>query len=277
MDNIIITGSKGFIGQNLKNQINDFFNISEINEDIFDNNNWEGVLKNLLNDINPKVIFHVGACSDTLELNTNYMMKLNFQFTKHIVDWSVKNDCKLIYSSSAANYGINGQYPSNLYGWSKYVAEQYVITNNGIALRYFNVYGPNEEHKGRMASVAYNSFQKYVNGEQVKLFPGNPKRDFIYIKDVVHANVFAYNNYEQLNKKYYDVGFGEARYFEDVLNIMQIPFDYCDYDEIPIGYQFFTCCDKNNWMPGWKPNYDLESGLEYYLKYLIEKNKKGSN
>jgi ADP-L-glycero-D-manno-heptose 6-epimerase len=269
MTKVLLTGSKGFIGQNLKIElIKKGFDVSEINEDIFDSNGWKVELLLQLIRIKPEVIFHVGACSDTLEKDVNYMMILNFEFTKMLVDWSLQNDSKLIYSSSAASYGENNLHPSNLYGWSKYVAEQYVITNNGVGLRYFNVYGPKEEHKGKMASVAYQSYVKNMSGEECKLFPKKPTRDFVYVKDIVSANMFAFLNYNELNKKYYDVGSGESRSFEDVLDNLDIPYTYHDEKMIPQGYQFFTCSDKDKWMTGWKPEYNLEKGLKDYKSYL---------
>lgn len=275
MTKILLTGSKGFIGQNLKIElIKQGFDVLEINEDIFLSKGWKVDLLLLLIRNKPEVIFHVGACSDTLEKDVNYMMTLNFEFTKILVDWSLQNDSKLIYSSSAASYGENNLYPSNLYGWSKYVAEQYVISNNGIGLRYFNVYGPKEEHKGKMASVAYQSYVKNMIGEECKLFPKKPTRDFVYVKDIVSANLYAFLNYDKLNRSYYDVGSGESRSFEDILNILGIPYTYYEEKMIPEGYQFFTCSDKNKWMTGWEPEYNLEKGLydyEGYLKLLINK------
>jgi len=265
MKNILITGTQGFIGSNLLFELSDRFRISEINEDIFNNENWVNKLTTTLDEIIPDVIFHVGACSDTLETDVNYMMTRNFEFTKILSEYCLDNDVKLIYSSSAANYGTNGLYPSNLYGWSKYVAEQCVIQNGGVALRYFNVYGPGEEHKGRMASVAYQMMKKIKDGEDVKLFPGNPKRDFVYVKDVISANIFAYENFDDLQYSYYDVGYGEARSFEDVMDTLGIPYTYHNEKDIPVGYQFFTQCDFKKWMPGWRPKYTLEGGLQDYF------------
>lgn len=272
MKNILITGSKGFIGKNLAYELSDLFLIHEINEDIFESDNWGEVLLKKLEDIDPDVIFHVGACSDTLETNVNYMMIRNFEFTKILSEYSFTNETKLIYSSSAANYGTNNLYPSNLYGWSKYVAEQFVIQNGGVALRYFNVYGPGESNKGRMASVAYQMLEKIRNGEEVKLFPGEPKRDFVYIKDVISANIFAYKNYDDLTYEYYDVGCGESRTFEDVMNILELPYTYYKEDEVPCGYQFFTQSNKEKWMPGWYPEYTLEMGLKNYIQNINGEN-----
>jgi ADP-L-glycero-D-manno-heptose 6-epimerase len=272
MKNILITGTKGFIGKNLAYELSDLFLIHEINEDIFESDNWGDTLLKKLQDIDPDVIFHIGACSDTLETDVNYMMIRNFEFTKILSEYSFTSETKLIYSSSAANYGTNNLYPSNLYGWSKYVAEQFVIQNGGIALRYFNVYGPGESNKGRMASVAYQMLEKIRNGEEVKLFPGEPKRDFVYIKDVISANIFAYKNYDDLVYEYYDVGCGESRTFEDVMNILELPYTYYREDEVPLGYQFFTQSNKEKWMPGWYPEYTLEMGLKNYIENINGEN-----
>lgn len=270
MKTILLTGSKGFIGKNIKKKLIDKGEeiIIEINENIFDSDNWDTELQLILHENQPSVIYHVGACSDTLEQNVNYMMKLNFQFTKILVDWSSKNNSKIIYSSSAANYGQNNNFPSNLYGWSKYVAEQYVVSNNGIGLRYFNVYGPGEEQKGKMSSVAYQAFIGNQNKKSWKLFPKKPTRDFVYVMDVVEANIFAEKNYYKLNRNWYEVGSGESRSFEDVLKNMSIEFSYVDEDQIPLGYQFYTCSDSSKWMMGWSPKYNLERGLKEYLDYL---------
>jgi len=269
MKNILITGTNGFIGNNLKKSLSQY-NIIEINEDIFNHNAWYILLKQKLSTEKPEAVFHVGACSNTLEQDVNYMMTRNFEFTKILTDWCKENNIPLIYSSSAASYGTNDAYPSNLYGWSKYVAEQYVISNNGIALRYFNVYGPGEEHKGKMASVAYQMYLKYKKGEFIKLFPKNPLRDFIYIDDVVSANLFAWENYENLKGEKYDVGSGKAEPFEYVMEILDIPFEYYSEDMIPKGYQFYTCSDEFKWMFRWKPRFTLKQGLEKYKQYLDE-------
>ena len=268
MEKVIVTGSKGFIAKNLIKEIDDKYDLVFIDEDIFNNEKWYVNLKKILFQFQPDIIFHVGACSDTLESDANYMMIRNYEFTRILSDWSKDNHSKLIYSSSAANYGTNNLYPSNLYGWSKYVAEQYVIKNGGIALRYFNVYGPLEGHKGKMASVAYQMLEKQKNGQEIKIYPKKPQRDFVYVKDVVNANVFAAKWYSDYSGDWYEVGSGDARTFEDVLDILKIDYTYTNENDIPIGYQFFTQSDSNKWMYGWKPQYNLENGLKDYLTYL---------
>ena len=267
MEKIIITGTEGFIGSNLKTELESKYEIIEINESIFKNSSWrDEVSKYFWLDI--KAVFHVGACSDTLETNVNYMMLVNYEFTKYIMDLCKTKNIPMIYSSSAANYGTNNEYPSNLYGWSKYVAEGYVVSKGGIGLRYFNVYGPGEQNKGKMASVAYQMSQKYKNGEEIKLFPKKPKRDFVYIKDVVDANIFAFENFENLKSDYYEVGSGQASPFEDVMSNMGIPYEYHDETIIPKGYQFYTCSNKKKWMKGWESKWSLSDGINDYKKIL---------
>lgn len=266
--NIVITGTNGFIGRNLYNKLIADNNILEINEDIFKSDEWEFKLYEMLFDFSPEAVFHVGACSNTLEQDVNYMMKVNYLFTQALAMYCNMAKCKLIYSSSAANFGDNGKHPSNLYGWSKYTGEQAVINYGGIALRYFNVYGPLEHNKGNMASVAYQMIQKHNRGEEIKLFPLKPRRDFVYVNDVVDANIHALKHYDDHREGWWEVGSGEARTFEDVLNILDIPFTYHDESMIPKGYQFFTESDPLNWMLDWAPQYTLEQGLSEYKSFL---------
>lgn len=268
MEKVIVTGSKGFIAKNLLKEIVGKYDLMLIDEDIFDDLDWVMNLSNKLREFIPNIIFHIGACSDTLETDVNYMMTRNYEFTRILSDYCYDFNCKMIYSSSAANYGTNELYPSNLYGWSKYVGEQYVIKNGGIGLRYFNVYGPLEDHKGKMASVAYQMLEKQKQGQEIKLFPRKPSRDFVYVKDVVHANLFASEWYEDYVGKWYEVGSGENRTFEDVLDILNVGYTYHNECDIPKGYQFYTKSDKTKWMYGWEPKFNLEMGLKDYLNYL---------
>ena len=275
MKTVFVTGGKGFIGSRLIDALKKTgFEVDSLDDEYFSEPNWREVLESRLEIINPSGIFHVGACSDTLEQDVQLMMTRNFESTKVISDWCLRNNRPLIYSSSAANYGVNGQFPSNLYGWSKYVAEQYVIKNHGIALRYFNVYGPGEEAKGNMSSFIYQAFVKHTNNSKVLLFPNKPKRDFIYIEDVVAANIYGLINYDKLRKKYYEVSTGIASTFEEILNSFDIKFEYADENSIPKGYQFYTCGDSEKWMRGWNPKFNLSQGLTNYRKYLITNMKK---
>jgi ADP-L-glycero-D-manno-heptose 6-epimerase len=265
-ENVIITGTEGFIGSSLKRELSKKYEVFEINENILDSHTWKDDLLSLFKTI--KYVFHVGACSDTLETDVNYMMIRNYEFSVHLSDICALRKIPMIYSSSAANYGTNGLHPSNLYGWSKYAAENIVVKNGGIALRYFNVYGPGEEHKGRMASVAFQMHQKHQLQEKIYLFPKKPKRDFVYIKDVVSANLYAARHFDKLLGNYYEVGSGKAEAFESVLDELQIPYEYTLESSIPNGYQFFTQSKDKFWMEGWKPDFNLQRGLKEYKEYL---------
>lgn len=272
MKTFLVTGHKGFIGSNLKNTlVNLGHNVIGIDDEYL-TEDWRLNLSNILISEKYDGVFHVGACSDTLEKDVNYMMIRNYETTMVISDFCSQNNIPLIYSSSAANYGTNNQNPSNLYGWSKYVAEQYVIKNGGIGLRYFNVYGPGEDNKGKMSSLAYQSYIKHKNGEEIKLFPKKPQRDFVYVNDIVSANIFAFENFENNKGYYYEVGSGVANTFESVLDFMEIPYSYTEETLIPDGYQFFTQSDKIKWMKGWLPKWDLEQGIKNYKKHLYERN-----
>jgi ADP-L-glycero-D-manno-heptose 6-epimerase len=271
MKTVLVTGSKGFIGRRLITALDEIgFAVKSIDAEYFNEPNWQEVLKLRLENSNLAGVFHVGACSDTLEQNLEYMMTRNFEATKVISDWCSESNKPLIFSSSAANYGVNGLFPANLYGWSKYVAEQYVIKNHGIALRYFNVYGPGEENKGNMSSFIYQAFIKSLKKSKVFLFPKNPRRDFIYIEDVVSANIYAFINFTNLKKDYFEVSTGASSTFEEILRYFEIDFEYSDEKSIPVGYQFYTCGDSDKWMDGWSPRYTLAQGLKSYREYLVK-------
>ena len=256
---IVVTGHKGFVGKNLFKQFTSVVGIDE--------NYDEAYIMNFLSIHNPDVVFHIGACSDTLATNIGYVMEKNYLSTKWITDWCIDNDKKIIYASSAAVYGSDGKRPSNLYGWSKLMGENYVVAKGGVALRYFNVYGPGEEDKGKMASMIYQN----LNNNQIKLFPGKPRRDFVYIDDVVNANLYALQNYDKLKGNWYEVGSGESNTFEKIFDILGLIYEYYDESKIPIGYQFQTLSKKDKWMPDWKPMFNLEKGILEYKKYVDEK------
>lgn len=269
MTHALVTGSSGFIGHQLANSLTSIdLSVGEINEEYFSTFDWKLALVNELNRFNPKTVFHVGACSDTLKQDVQFMMTRNYESTKVITDWCVQKNRKLIYSSSAANYGEYGKYPSNLYGWSKYTSEDYVVKSGGIALRYFNVYGPGEEHKGKMASFLFQAYLKQKNRERIFLFPGKPLRDFVYIKDVISANIYASDMYESLSGKYYEVSTGVASSFEEMLDVFGLDYEYSSESLIPNGYQFLTRGDLSKWMKGWSPNFTLQHGVTDYKEYL---------
>ena len=262
---LLITGTEGFIGKNVYQKlvkIDDVTKVTCLEKDYMNHIGWESTLAKCVEDCD--AILHIGAISDTMLKDPNEMLKYNYLFSKELFDLAQIYDKKVVYSSSAANTGESGT-PSNIYGWSKYLAEEYGCcrVEDFYALRYFNVYGPGEEHKGKMASVAY---QAHLKGD-FKLFDGKPKRDFVYIDDVVDATLYPLFN--DVESGVYEVGSGKARSFEDVLELMNISFDYWHKSNTPKGYQFYTKANSKCFMEGWKPKYDLEKGIKKYKEYLL--------
>ena len=158
-----------------------------------------------------EALFHQGACSDTMETDGRYMMDNNYGYSRRLLHWCQDEEVPLIYASSASVYGAGPEFreerrcekPLNVYGYSKFLFDQYarkVLEEKNsqiVGLRYFNVYGPNEAHKGRMASVALHAYQQLHAEGRVKLFVGSggfgdgeQRRDFIYVDDVVAVNLW---------------------------------------------------------------------------------------
>ena len=249
---ILLTGHDGFIGSHLKRRLNEDYTLVLVERD--SDRDW---VESAVTDCD--IIVHQGAISDTMNYDVTDMMTQNFEFSKFLFDRAC--DKKVIYASSAACYG-----PKSIYAWSKYCAEQYGMSRvkNFIALRYFNVYGPGEEHKGLMASVALQA----MNNKSMELFPKFPKRDFVFIGDIVGANIHALNN--NIESGVYDVGTSRSRSFESVCDILNIPYTYKDESSIPEHYQYITRADPNKWLPDWKPEYQIEDGLKLYEDYFHE-------
>jgi ADP-L-glycero-D-manno-heptose 6-epimerase len=258
---IVLTGYKGFIGgallKALNKKGNNYVYTLDQNKEQWDN---ENELEQIVSQCD--IIFHVGAISDTTLQDCNEMLYWNYTLSKRLFDLARKHNKKVVYSSSAATYGLGDGLPTNIYGWSKKLAEEYGLKacEKFVALRYFNVYGPGEEHKGKMASVAYQAYKK----GSFTLFPKNPKRDFVYIKDVVNANLAA----AKLDRGVFDVGYGKAVPFEKLVEGMGINYDYTTEDKIPSWYQYHTCANINMRIPGWEPYYPVVDGTFDYLKYL---------
>jgi len=258
---ILLTGGEGFIGNALKKSLlKKATQVSSIEQKYCEYKGYETTLFKAVEDCD--IIYHVGAISDTMEKDVNKMMYYNVEFSKVLFDLASILNKKVVYSSSAACYGTDGV-PSNLYGWSKYIAEIYGVSTvkDFIALRYFNVYGKGESHKGKMASVAY---QAWKTGE-FKLFPGDIKRDFVYIDDIVDANIYA----ATLERGLFDVGSGNAETFESLVEGIGIDYEYHTPDKIPGWYQYFTQADKEKFMPGWQPKNNVKLGTKKYKDYLL--------
>jgi ADP-L-glycero-D-manno-heptose 6-epimerase len=185
-------------------------------------------------------ILHQGACTDTLESDGRYMMENNYAYSKAVLDWCLDEQVPLIYASSAAVYGAGREFgearenedPLNAYAYSKFLFDQYArkrtagfnLGEDGpqvAGLRYFNVYGPNESHKGRMASVAFQAYQQFRAEGRVKLFVGSDGyedggqlRDFVHVEDVVSVNLWLLEN--RGVSGIFNCGTGRAQTFNQV-------------------------------------------------------------
>src|SRR5512134_261685 len=191
-----------------------------------------------------EAVFHQGACSDTMETDGRYMLDNNYAYSRRLLEWCQDEEVPLIYASSASVYGAGPEFreerrcekPLNVYGYSKFLFDQYVrrilaTKNSQVAgLRYFNVYGPNEQHKGRMASVAYHAYQQLLGGGRVKLFVGSggyangeQRRDFVYVEDVVDVNLWLLERRDVSGV--FNCGTGRAQTFNElaaaVINAVQ--------------------------------------------------------
>ncbi|MDB2461332.1 ADP-glyceromanno-heptose 6-epimerase [Gammaproteobacteria bacterium] len=240
---IIVTGAAGFIGYNIAKRLN-LMGIKDLilldDKKKFPEPKKFTNLKYIeyrhytdftnIKDIS--CIFHQGACSDTMEYNKDYMMGINYEYSKEIFSLAQANEAKFIYASSAAVYGLNensieipdNESPLNIYAESKLLFDKYIMSQEypAVGLRYFNVYGKGEEDKGKMASMAYKMNNEYLESKRISLFKGTggyghgeQKRDFIYIDDVVSINMFFMK--ESLHD-IYNVGTGKAEPFNEIAN-----------------------------------------------------------
>ncbi|MGE4133598.1 MAG: ADP-glyceromanno-heptose 6-epimerase [Bdellovibrionales bacterium] len=251
-----------------------------------------------------KGIYHMGACSNTTETNAEYLEENNVRYSQRVFDFCTRQSVPLIYASSGACYG-DGQLgfddqtdsdifkPLNLYGWSKVNFDKWAVKQSKTpprwyGLRFFNVYGPNEYHKGDQASVVFKAFQQISETGKLRLFRShNPKyadgeqlRDFIYVKDVTRWMWEIMGN-EKVHSGIYNMGFGKARPWNALASVtfaslskpMQI--DWIDIPQnIRNQYQYFTQAKVDRLLgEGLAPaNWSLEDGIfDYVSKYLQKK------
>lgn len=249
---IIVTGGCGFIGSNLVRGLNrrgiddvvivddltmgaKFSNVVDCRiSDYCDHQSFlDELAKQRFSGI--EAIFHSGACSDTMETDGRFMMRINYEYSRRLHDYSVANGIPFIYASSASVYGNGTDFSEdpvnekalNVYAFSKLLFDRYVRQHSArtgtqvVGLRYFNVYGPCEGHKARMASVAYHFYNQLLEQRHVRLFEGSggfadgeQRRDFIWVGDVVDVNLF-FLDHPDLSGVF-NVGTGSARSFNDM-------------------------------------------------------------
>lgn len=249
---IVVTGGAGFIGSNIISGLNKrgYTNILAV-DDLTDGDKFINLARYTIADYMHKdefrallankglgkieAVFHQGACSDTTERNGQYMMDNNYRVTLELFHYCQEQRIPFIYASSAAVYGAGPDYiedpsneaPLNVYGYSKLLFDQVLrhhlsdLAAPVVGLRYFNVYGPNEQHKGRMASVASHNMTQFRAEKHVRLFggwagygDGQQQRDFVYIDDVVDVNLFFLDNPSVSGV--FNCGTGRAQPFNDV-------------------------------------------------------------
>jgi len=230
------------------------------------------------------LIFHFAAISDTRVYDQEIVLSTNVNSFEYFLSKAKKDNAKLIYASSAATYGslespqkVGSENPENPYGYSKYVMDQmankFSSKNKDIAvigLRYFNVYGPKEFYKKTTSSMIIQLAHQILNNHEPRLFENSENifRDFVYIEDVVQANIKA-----SLSNKsgVYNIGSGSPRSFKDIVDILQKLLETnlnIEYFKNPYdGYQFHTCADieATSLELGYKPEYSLEEGIRKYL------------
>jgi len=271
MGKVLLTGASGFIGKNI------LLRLIEDGHDVVCKykGDFNGMGYNNLDISDIDAILHIGAISSTDADDPHELFLYNYVATKSLIDACKRdrpiNPPQFIFASSAAIYGnydnLGGR---NWYAWTKKCCEDYgraVLGRNFTVLRYFNVYGPGESHKGRMASIAYQAMvhQQENYGSEFTLFKSTKKkpikRDFVYIDDVVDATIHAMWHGKG---GVHEVGSGTARSFEDVLDILEIPYDNNSDTQPPKWYQYHTESYHKVWLDGWEPRFTLEQGLAKY-------------
>ena len=310
---VIVTGGAGFIGSNIvrglnDRGINDVLVVDEFEDgrelthvrdctvvDYMDKREFRRLVEARQLDAGVDAILHQGACSDTMEQDAEFMMDNNFIYSKVLLEYALESGIPFVYASSAAVYGNGSHFaeassneaPLNIYGESKLAFDEHVrrilpsVESTVVGLRYFNVYGPNEAHKGRMASMVYQTLVQLKETNVVKLFQGTggfadgeQRRDFIYVGDVVDVNLHL--AFGDTTKGIFNVGTGEARSFNDIANAWISVLDSGEISYVPFPgeldgkYQSFTQADMSALRAaGYEASFtSLEEGIARYHQAL---------
>ncbi len=311
---IIVTGGAGFIGSNLVKGLNDirrrdilvvddlkdgtkFRNIADCDiADYMDKDDFLAKIESGAKFAEPiEVIFHQGACSATTEWDGHFMMKINYDYSKALLHYCLEHGIQYLYASSASVYGAGPVFkesteheqPLNVYGYSKFQFDQYVrnalpgASSQVAGFRYFNVYGPREQHKGSMASVAFHLNNQLKDTGKIRLFEGcdgygngEQRRDFIYVGDVVAANLWFWQNPDKSG--IFNLGTGRSQSFNDVANAVLAYHGKGELEYIPFpdhlkgAYQSFTEADMNAMRAAGydAPFKTVEEGVNAYMQWL---------
>ena len=312
---IVVTGGAGFIGSNLVHALNargydDIIVVDDLSDghkcenladariaDYFDRDEWLRLLSSDGGrDLCIECVYHLGACSDTTNWDGRAMMESNFSYSRAIFEYCTKHGIALVYASSAAVYGkgthfsevVGHEHPLNVYGYSKLVFDQYVrkrlpkIESLVAGLRYFNVYGPREQHKGRMASVALHLHRQLEQDGRLRLFgashgygPGEQRRDFVHVDDVVDVTLWLARQ-PATQSGVYNCGTGRAEAFNAVAEAVLTfhgrgTLEYIDFPtDLVAAYQAFTEADVTRLhAAGYtKAMRDVATGVREYLHWL---------
>ncbi len=323
---ILVTGGAGFIGSALVWGLNQRgYRDIVVVDHLGLGAKWQNLSKRELDYVVPKdqffswleteghrqsieAVFHLGACSSTTERDGDYLMQNNVLFSKRLWDFCSDRAIPFLYASSAATYGAEEHNfsdaaertadlrPINKYGWSKQLFDGWALRQGGVkappswfGFKFFNVYGPNEYHKGSQASVVYHAYPQVQERGKLKLFKsyrpdiahGEQRRDFVYVKDVIKVLLHFWEKSSQIPSGVYNLGTGEPRKFIDLGQAVfdslgkSSNFDWIEMPEsLKAQYQYYTAADLTRLRLNaayHDPFMSLEAGVEDYVQnYLLQ-------
>ncbi len=311
---IIVTGGAGFIGSNIVKGLNergreDILVVDDLTDgakfrnlvdceilDFIDKNDFIGTLHGGTGLAEPvEAVFHEGACSSTTEQDGRYLMQNNYAYSRRLLRFCLENEAAFLYASSASVYGAgdvfretrDNEEPLNVYGYSKFLFDQQVrrilpgAGSQVAGFRYFNVYGPREQHKGGMASVAWHFSRQLDKGENPRLFggcdgyaAGEQRRDFVYVDDVVDVNLWFLDHADRSG--IFNIGTGYSRSFNALAGILIDWYGRGEIEYLPFPDHLRGCYQSNTGADltalraaGYdKPFRCLEEGVPLYMDWL---------